>query len=133
MDVSLVANVSNHRHGRAGDLLPAHQLRLANLGRHPLVWRDLHELERELALSPSLPPVLDHGWEQLLILSRPARVGFALIPDGPGDGVGLQRNNHSIVEAGGPTGAAAWVRRRARGRGEPFARGLRSGEHTSEL
>ena len=53
MDVGLVANVSDDRHGGARDLLPAQQLRLADLGRHPLVRRDLHEEEREIRLAPT--------------------------------------------------------------------------------
>ena len=65
MDVGLVADVGDDRHSGARDLLPAQQLRLANLGGHLLVRRDLHEEEREIAFAPRLPPVPDHRREQL--------------------------------------------------------------------
>ena len=67
----------------------------------------LHEQEREIALLPAVAPALNHGREQRPILVGPAGVRFALVPDGPGDGIGLQGGDHAVVEGGRRSGGAA--------------------------
>ncbi|OPZ08915.1 MAG: hypothetical protein BWZ10_02608 [candidate division BRC1 bacterium ADurb.BinA364] len=88
----------------------------------------LHEEEGEIPLAPGLAPAFDHRREKLAVLDRAACVGFALIPDGAGDGVGLQRRDHRVVQGPRPFHVVRPHRRLRRlGRGLAFGLGFDHG------
>src|ERR1035438_7957186 len=92
MDVVRVADIDSNGHSGLGDAQRL-ELRLAEFGPHgggrSLIIGDLHEQEREVAHSPSAPPVDDHGFEHGRIQGRADSRGVALslIPDDSADGV----------------------------------------------
>ena len=116
MDVVLVARVGDHRDPHVGKGLGHVVLGLAQFG--PIALdrlggdvgegalavlvprRELHGQEGEVALVPITPPVADHVGEEAAVLPGPTGVGFALVPDGPGDRVGHERAQHAVVEFG---------------------------------
>src|ERR1035438_6109732 len=43
--------------------------------------RQAHDVERKIALAEQLPPIGDHGRQQLTVLESALGVGFTLVPD----------------------------------------------------
>jgi len=59
---------------------------------------ELDDDEGEVALTPTLAPVLNHGRQQAAILPGARSVGLALIPGGALDGHGDDRVDHGVEE-----------------------------------
>ena len=66
-----------------------------------LVVGQLHPIEGEVALAELSAPAGDHRGEERVVLVGFAGVAFTLIPDGAAQGVGDERGDHAVVQAGG--------------------------------
>src|ERR1700730_15775976 len=114
-DINLVARVNIvcftdiDYYGHAGvRLSQGHRLRLAqfspftfarlNLGWLPI--GKLHEIEREVAFTPSLAPVSDHRRKKRAVLIGTTGITFALIPDCAADCIRRERCDHRIEKHG---------------------------------
>lgn len=90
--------------GHAGIYQGVHrlQLRLPQEGGIRIIpifeRRDLHVVEREVTLPPTLAPSVGHRRDQVGITVRTVAVGLALIPDRATDCVAFERMDHGIVE-----------------------------------
>ena len=65
-----------------------------------VVGRNLHVVEREIALSPSFAPSLYHQRERAGIFLGVPHVGLALIPNGTSHCIASKRRYHCVVETG---------------------------------
>ncbi len=72
----------------------------------------LDKVERHRRIAPFVPPVLDHGREDGLVLLGAVAVGFALVPDCPLDGEGCPGSNHLVVNRSGGIGHGHGLGRR---------------------
>src|SRR5207247_5958566 len=105
MNVVRVADVYDYRHPRVR-LSQRHRLRLAQLSPLAFTWlrlwrlpiRELHEIERKVAFTPSLAPITNHRRKECAILISAPCIALALIPDGAADRIWCERREHSVVK-----------------------------------
>src|SRR6185503_18238512 len=102
MDVGGIPDV--HGHGHAGvrhrerePLRVTEERRLAAVAR-VAEGRDLHEVEREVAVSEGRAPVADERREERAVLARALAVRLALVPDRAADRVRDERRDHAVPE-----------------------------------
>ncbi len=106
VDVVGVAGIDCDRNTRMGHALRRYLLGFPHLGpgsvtRRVLavhVRRQADDVKRKIALAEQLPPIGDHGREELAVLVGALGIGLALIPDRAGERERSDRRQHTVVQ-----------------------------------